>query len=121
MPRPRAGARRPEPFFGRAVNILRILAFSTFATGLGAIQASILYTERKFAPAAFSQAILNSTGTILTAAWTLWKPLGVYAFPQTGYAVGAWAQLGIVSWFARGKASISDSGRGQRRSRGANC
>ena len=90
-----------EPYFGRAVMILRILALSTLATGMGAVQASILYTERRFAPAAFSQAILNITTIVM--AWTLWKPLGVYGF-AAGYALGSWIQLGIVSWFARSSA-----------------
>jgi putative peptidoglycan lipid II flippase len=89
------------PYFSHAVNILRILALSILATGLGAVQASILYTDRRFGPAAFSQAVLNIC--TIVAAWTLWKAFGVYAF-AVGYAAGAWVQLAIVSWFARGQA-----------------
>jgi len=90
------------PSFAAAVTILRILSFSTIAAGTGAVHCAILYTDRRFAPTAFYQAALNAF-TILCAL-ALWKALGVYAF-ALGYTLGAWAQLGIVWFAARGHAS----------------
>jgi putative peptidoglycan lipid II flippase len=83
-------------YFGTAVNVLRILALSTIAAGMGAIQCALLFTDRRFLPTAFYQAALNVF--TIVCALALWKALGVYAF-ALGYSAGAWAQLGIV-WFA---------------------
>ena len=83
-------------YFGAAVINLRIMAFSTVAAGVAAVHCAQLYTDRRFAPAAFYQATLNLF--TIAGALCLWKTLGVYAF-AIGYAAGAWAQLGIV-WFA---------------------
>ena len=87
-----------QPYFGTAVNVLRILAVSTMAAGAGAIYCALLYTDRRFAPTAFYQAALN-VFTIL-GALGLWKVAGVYAF-AIGYTAGAWAQLAIVYFAAR--------------------
>ena len=87
-----------EPYFGTAVNILRILAVSTVAAGAGALYCALLYTDRRFAPTAFYQAALNTL--TIVCALALWKLLGIYAF-AIGYTAGAWAQLGIVYFAAR--------------------
>jgi putative peptidoglycan lipid II flippase len=81
-----------------AVVILRIVALSTVAAGSGAIHCALLYTARRFAPFTFYQASLNLFTII--GALSLWKVLGVYGF-AIGYAVGAWVQLCVVSFFAR--------------------
>ena len=85
-------------YFGTAVNILRILSLSTLAAGVAAVQCAMLYTDRRFAPAAFYQAALNVF--TIAGALCLWKFVGVYAF-AIGYTAGAWAQLGIVYFAAR--------------------
>ena len=46
-------------YFDTAVNILRILALSTVAAGVAAVHCALLYTDRRFGPAAFYQAALN--------------------------------------------------------------
>lgn len=79
-----------------AVMVLRILALSTAAAGVAAVHCALLFTDRRFAPAAFYQAALNLF--TVAGALTLWRWLGVYAF-AIGYSAGAWAQLAIV-WFA---------------------
>lgn len=83
-------------YFPTATNILRILALSTAASGVGAVHCALLYTDRRFGPAAFYQAALNVF--TIGGALCLWKFVGVYAF-AIGYALGAYAQLAIV-WFA---------------------
>ena len=83
--------------FRMAVNIARILAVSTTAAGVAALYWALLYTERRFGPTAFYQATLNLC-TIVAAA-SLWKTLGVYAFP-VGYAAGACVQLALVHFAA---------------------
>jgi putative peptidoglycan lipid II flippase len=83
-------------YFETAVNILRILALSIVAAGVAAVHSAMLYTHRRFGPAAFYQAALNVF--TIVGALALWKLVGVYAF-AIGYTLGAWAQLGIV-WFA---------------------
>jgi putative peptidoglycan lipid II flippase len=83
-------------YFTTATNILRILALSTVATGVGSVHCALLYTDRRFGPAAFYQAALNVF--TIGGALILWKVVGVYAF-AIGYATGAYAQLAIV-WFA---------------------
>ena len=85
-------------YSGSAVVILRIVALSTVAAGSGAIHCALLYTARRFAPFTFYQASLNLFTII--GALSLWKVLGVYGF-AIGYAVGAWVQLAVVSFFAR--------------------
>jgi len=83
-------------YFGDAVLNLRIMMASTAPAGVAAVHFAQLYTERRFAPAAFYQAILNIC-TIVSVA-CLWKALGVYSF-SIGYAAGVWVQLAVV-WFA---------------------
>jgi putative peptidoglycan lipid II flippase len=83
-------------YLGNAVTIMRILALSTLAAGVAAVHCALLYTDRRFAPTAFYQATLNVF--IIAGALSLWKFAGVYSF-AIGYAVGAWAQLGVV-WLA---------------------
>ena len=85
-------------YFGTAVNILRILALSTLAAGVAAVHCAMLYTHRRFGPAAFYQAALNVF--TIAAALCLWKFVGVYAF-AIGYTTGAGAQLAIVYLAAR--------------------
>ncbi len=85
-------------YFGLAVANWRILSVSILGTGLASIYSALLYTERRFAPSAFYQALLN----LFTVAGALaaWKLLGVHAF-ALGYTAGAWVQFGIVWWCAR--------------------
>lgn len=85
-------------YFATSVNILRILSLSTMAAGVAAVQCAMLYTDRRFAPAAFYQAALNVF--TIAGALCLWKFVGVYAF-AIGYTAGAWAQLSIVYFAAR--------------------
>jgi putative peptidoglycan lipid II flippase len=82
-----------EPYFGRAVEILRILSVSTVLVGVASIYSALLFTERRFAPTAFYQAALNVCTIVCALAF--WKALGVYAF-AVGYTTGAAAQLAIV-------------------------
>ena len=84
--------------FETAVNILRILALSTVAAGVAAVHCALLYTDRRFGPAAFYQAALNVF--TIAGALCLWKFVGVYAF-AIGYTTGAAAQLAIVYFAAR--------------------
>jgi putative peptidoglycan lipid II flippase len=83
----------PEPYFGHAVEILRILSVSTLLVGVASIYSALLFTERRFAPTAFYQAALNVC--TIVCALVFWKALGVYAF-AVGYTTGAAAQLTIV-------------------------
>ena len=83
-----------------SVVILRIVALSSTAAGAGAFYAALLFTERRFAPASFQQAILNVF--TIAGALVLWRWLGVYGF-AIGYSLGAWAQLAIV-YVAAGRA-----------------
>src|SRR5207302_6933828 len=78
--------------------LLRIGSVSTVAVGIAAIHSALLYTDRRFAPSAFQQAVLN-VFTILGAV-TLWKLVGVYGF-AIGYITGAFAQLTMVYSAAR--------------------
>jgi len=84
--------------YAASVTVLRILALSTVAAGVGAVQVALLYTSRRFAPTAFYQAALNLF-TIIGAV-SLWKLLGVYAF-AAGYTAGSWAQFAFVYFAAR--------------------
>ena len=85
-------------YFATSTNILRILALSTVASGVGAVHCALLYTDRRFGPTAFYQAALNVF--TIGGALCLWKFVGVYAF-AIGYTVGAYAQLAIVCFAAR--------------------
>jgi putative peptidoglycan lipid II flippase len=85
-------------YFDTSVNILRILALSTFAAGSAAVHCALLYTDRRFGPTAFYQAALNLC--TIVAALSLWKLVGVYAF-AIGYTAGAAAQLAIVYFASR--------------------
>ncbi len=84
--------------FATAVGLLRVLSFSTLAAGSAAVYCALLYTDRRFAPAAFYQAALNACTIVI--ALGLWKVLGVYAF-AAGYTAGACVQFGIVYFAAR--------------------
>ena len=72
-------------YFGTSVNLLRILALSTLAGGVAAVHCAMLYTDRRFGPAAFYQAALNVF--TIAGALCLWKFVGVYAF-AIGYTAG---------------------------------
>ena len=48
-----------EPYFGNAVELLRILSLSTFFAASAAVYWALLYTDRRFGLAAFYQAALN--------------------------------------------------------------
>jgi putative peptidoglycan lipid II flippase len=85
-------------YFDTSVNVLRILALSTPLAGVAAVHCALLYTDRRFGPAAFYQAAIN-VFTIL-GALTLWRFAGVYAF-AIGYTAGAAAQYAIVYVAAR--------------------
>ncbi len=82
-----------------AVNLLRLSALSAIAAGASAIGSALLYTERRFGPSAFNQAVVNIF--VIGAALLLWRSLGVYAF-AIGYVCGTFVQLGIVWNYARG-------------------
>jgi putative peptidoglycan lipid II flippase len=88
----------PAEYVHQAVTILRIGSLSTVAVGIAAIHSALLYTDRRFAPSAFQQAVLN-VFTILGAV-TLWRVVGVYAF-VIGYITGAFVQLAMVYSAAR--------------------
>ncbi len=85
-------------YVSTAVTILRIASISSLAAGAAALQSAFLFTHRRFAPTAFNQAALNFF--TIAGALSLWRTVGVYGF-AIGYAVGAWAQLGIVYFAAR--------------------
>jgi putative peptidoglycan lipid II flippase len=85
-------------FFGAATMLLRIFALSTLAAGTAALYSALLYTDRRFAPAAFYQAAINVC--TIVGALTLWKLLGIYAF-ALGYTAGAFTQLAIVYFATR--------------------
>lgn len=85
-------------YFGTAVMNLRILSLATMAACPAAVHCALLYTDRRFAPTAFYQAVLNFC--TIVAALSLWKVAGVYAF-AIGYTAGAWTQCAVVWWAAR--------------------
>lgn len=85
-------------YFNTGVGILRIVAFSSIGSGLVAIHAALLYTDRRFAPTAFYQATMNTV--TIAGALLLWNTLGVYGF-AIGYTAGAWIQLAIAWTAAR--------------------
>ncbi|MCU1262318.1 MAG: virulence factor family protein [Bryobacterales bacterium] len=85
-----------------AVNILRITAFSTLAAGGIAIQAALLFTERRFGPSALYQASLNLF--TIAGAFALWRAIGIYGF-AIGYTVGAFAHFVFVWLSARESAT----------------
>ncbi len=84
--------------YHQAVDVLRITSFSTLAASIGALHAALLYTELRFGPFAFYQAVLNIG--VITGALTLWRSFGVYGF-AIGYTAGAFTQLLIVWSVAR--------------------
>jgi putative peptidoglycan lipid II flippase len=92
-------------YYGTSVNILRILAISSLFGGVAAVHCAMLYTHRRFGPAAFYQAALNVF--MIAGALCLWKFLGVYAF-AIGYTTGAAAQLAIVYFAARSGLDTSE-------------
>jgi putative peptidoglycan lipid II flippase len=85
-------------YFDTSVNVLRILALSTPFAGVAAVHCALLYTDRRFGPAAFYQAAINVF--TIVGALTLWRFAGVYAF-AIGYTAGAAAQYAIVYFAAR--------------------
>ena len=87
-------------YFGAAVANMRILLVSAVAAGVAAVHYALLFTDRRFGPTAFYQAIINLF--TIGGALALWKLLGVYAF-AIGYTAGTWAQLAIVGYAARSK------------------
>ena len=82
-----------------AVNLLRLTAVSAIAAGASAIGSALLYTERRFGPSAFNQAVVNVF--VISAALLLWRSFGVYAF-AVGYVCGTCVQLTIVWIYALG-------------------
>jgi putative peptidoglycan lipid II flippase len=87
-----------EPYFGNAVELLRILSLSTLFAGSAAVYWALLYTDRRFGLAACYQAALNVF--TIAGALCLWKSLGVYAF-AVGYTAGAGVQLAAVYFATR--------------------
>jgi putative peptidoglycan lipid II flippase len=85
-----------------AINILRITALSTLAAGGIAINAALLFTERRFGPSALYQASLNLF--TIAGAFALWRALGIYGF-AIGYTVGAFVHFAFVWFSARQTAS----------------
>ncbi len=84
--------------YPQTVNLLRITSLSTLAAGAAAVHSALLYTERRFGPSAFYQAVLNLF--VIAGALALWRSLGIYGF-AIGYTAGAFSQLALVWWFAR--------------------
>jgi putative peptidoglycan lipid II flippase len=82
-----------------AANILRITSLSTLAAGSTAIYSALLFTQRRFGPYAFNQAVLN-VSTIIGAV-SLWKVVGIYGF-AIGYTTGAFVQFLVVYFAGRG-------------------
>jgi putative peptidoglycan lipid II flippase len=82
-----------------AANILRITSLSTLAAGSTAICSALLFTQRRFGPSAFNQAVLNVF--TIAGAIALWKVAGIYGF-AIGYTVGAFVQFFVVYFPARG-------------------
>jgi putative peptidoglycan lipid II flippase len=64
----------------------------------------LLYTDRRFALAAFYQAALNVF--TIGGALCLWKTLGVYAF-AVGYTTGAGVQLATLFFATRGQLRVA--------------
>lgn len=87
-----------QPYFAHAVEILRILSFSTLLVGVASVYSALLFTGRRFAPTAFYQTALNIC--TIVCALIFWKALGVYAF-AAGYTTGAAVQLVIVYFATR--------------------
>ncbi len=84
--------------YPETVTLLRIASLSTLAAGAAALHSALLYTERRFAPSAFYQAVINLF--VIVGAVLLWKRVGVYSL-AIGYTFGAFVQLAIVTVFAR--------------------
>ena len=84
--------------YPQTVMLLRITSVSTLAAGAAALHSALLYTEHRFGPSAFYQAVLNTF--VIVGALALWRPFGIYGF-AIGYTTGAFTQLGLVWWFAR--------------------
>jgi putative peptidoglycan lipid II flippase len=80
-------------YYPIAVNLLRISAVTPVALGLASLYSALLYTDRRFAPSAFHQAVLNTF--IIAGAILLWPTMGVYAF-AIGSVAGAFVQLSVV-------------------------
>lgn len=85
-----------------AVNILRITALSTLAAGGIAMNAALLFTERRFGPSALYQASLNLF--TIAGAFSLWRAFGIYGF-AIGYTTGAFVHFAFVWFSARETAS----------------
>lgn len=79
-----------------ATHILQVCALSPLLAGVAAAHSALLYTERRFAPAAFHQAVLNLF--TIAVAVLCWARFGVYSIPL-GYTVGAAANL-ATAWLA---------------------
>ncbi len=90
-----------------AANILRIASLSTLAAGTTAIYSALLFTQRRFGPSAFNQAVLNIF--TIAGALALWKAAGIYGF-AIGYTAGAFVQLLVVYLPARGIAGPDGAG-----------
>ena len=103
-------------YFGTAVANLRILSFSTLAAGITSIYCALLYTDRRFAPAAFYQACLNLF--TVGGALLLWRMLGVYAFRPRVYDRGTGATGGGMVRVAVG---ADDGAGGKCTWNGGNC
>jgi putative peptidoglycan lipid II flippase len=95
----------PAAYLGQAATLLRIGSLSTVAVGVAAIHSALLYTDRRFAPSAFHQAMLNVF--TIVGALSLWKVLGIYSF-AIGYVAGACMQLAMVYTAARSGLSIGN-------------
>ncbi len=87
-----------ESVYSQSVTLLRIASLSTLAAGAAAVHSALLYTERRFGPSAFNQAVVNIF--VIVGALALWRPFGIYGF-AIGYSAGAFVQLGVVWIFAR--------------------
>ena len=88
-----------------AANILRITALSTLAAGSTAICSALLFTQRRFGPSAFNQAVLNIF--TIAGAVSCGRVAGIYGF-AIGYTLGAFVQFLVVYFPARGIAGPAE-------------
>jgi putative peptidoglycan lipid II flippase len=93
-----------------ATSLLRIVSLAIPAVSCSTLFTALLYSERKFAFAAFHQGAVNAV--TIASAIALHSRFGAAGF-AIGYTAGAWAQLGAAWWIARPilRRRRSDAGR----------
>lgn len=88
----------PPATTATATSLLRITALAIPAVSFSTLFTTLLYSERKFAFAAFHQGMVNVS--TIAAALLLDRWLGAFGF-AIGYAGGAWLQLGAAYLISR--------------------